>query len=109
MFWRLVRRSIQERAPHAALALLAVAAGAALAAALLGVAFEIRERMAKELRAFGANILLVPMGEPLEVVVGNVRYVAPQEEAYLDESDLPRLKTIFWRHNIVAFAPLAVA
>jgi len=105
MFWRLVRRSIQERAPHAALALLAVAAGAALAAALLGVAFEIRERMAKELRAFGANILLVPMGEPLEVVVGNVRYVAPQEEAYLDESDLPRLKTIFWRHNIVAFAP----
>jgi putative ABC transport system permease protein len=25
--------------------------------------------------------------------------------AYLPESDLPKLKTIFWRHNIIAFAP----
>ncbi len=105
MLWRLVWRSTRERAGHAALALVAVAVGTALAAALLGVAFDIQERMAKELRAFGANILLVPRGEPLEVTVGGLRYVAPQEEIYLSEADLSRLKTIFWRHNIVAFAP----
>jgi putative ABC transport system permease protein len=105
MLWRLLRRSIQERLGHAILAVLAVAAGAALAAALLGVAFEIRERMAKELRAFGANILVVPKGEPLEVSVGSLRHVAPRDEAYLAESDLARVKTIFWRHNIVSLVP----
>lgn len=96
---------MQARAAQAALILLAVSVGAALAAALLGVAFEVRERLARELRAFGANILVVPKSEPLEVAVGSLRYVAPQEADYLEEADLPRLKTIFWRHNVVALAP----
>ncbi len=105
MLWRLVARSMQQRAGQTALILLTVTLGAALAGALLGVAFQVRERMATELRAFGANILVVPRSEPLEVAVGSLRYVAAQEAAYLEESDLPALKTIFWRHNIVAIAP----
>jgi putative ABC transport system permease protein len=105
MLWRLIRRSIRARPAPAVLAVLAVTAGAALAAALLGVAFEVRERMARELRAFGANILVVPRAEPLQVAVGGLSYVAPQDEAYLAESDLPALKTLFWRHNIVAVVP----
>lgn len=96
---------MRERRAHVALTLLAVAVTAALATALLGVTFAIRERMARELRAFGANILIVPRSAPLAVTVGSLRYVPSQEEAYLEESELARLKTIFWRHNIVAFAP----
>lgn len=92
MFLCLVFRSLTTRAAQTGLALVAVAVGAGLATSLLGVAFEVRERMAKELRGFGANIRLVPRS-------------AAAAPAFLSESDLPRLKTIFWRHNIVALAP----
>ncbi|HLC40945.1 MAG TPA: ABC transporter permease [Methylomirabilota bacterium] len=105
MLLRLLGRSLRERRGHVALALFTVAVGAALVSALLGVAFAVSERMAKELRAFGANIVVLPRAEPLEVPLGSLRYVAPQEEAFLDEADLPRLKTIFWRHNIIAIVP----
>lgn len=105
MLLRLLARSLGARAAHTALALLAVAVGAGLATSLLGVAFELRERMAKELRGFGANILLVPRARPLETPTGIARPFAPPAVALLREQDLPRLKTVFWRHNIIALAP----
>jgi putative ABC transport system permease protein len=105
MLLRLLRRSLRERRRQFGLTLSAVATGAALVTALLGVAFAISERMASELRAFGANIVVLPKSEPLEIAVGGVRYVAPREAAFLDEASLPRLKTIFWRHNIIALVP----
>jgi len=105
MLLRLLRRSLKARRRQFGLALSAVAIGAALVTALLGVAFAISERMARELRAFGANIVVLPKAEPLEVAVGGVRYAAPREAAFLEEASLSRLRTIFWRHNIVALVP----
>lgn len=85
---------------------LSAATASALVSTFFNIAFTASEEMAKEMRSFGANILLVPKSDPLEIEIGGLRFVSPAESAYLEEADLPSLKTIFWRHNIVAFAPL---
>ncbi len=82
-----------------------MATASTLVSAFLNIAFTVTEEMARELRSFGANIVLVPKSEPLEIAIGGLRFVSPGESAYLEGADLPRLKTIFWRHNIAAFAP----
>jgi len=38
--------------------------------------------------------------------IGGVDYRPVNAGAYLPEADLPKLKTIFWHNNIVAFAPI---
>jgi putative ABC transport system permease protein len=39
------------------------------------------------------------------VEIGGVDYRPVDEGAYLNEADLGKLKTIFWRHNILGFTP----
>jgi len=78
----------------------AVAFGTALAASLLTVSFEISNRVAVELRAFGANISVEPKVEGMAGLAGLAELAR-----YLNESDLKKIKTVFWRHNILGFSP----
>ncbi|MBI2997581.1 MAG: ABC transporter permease, partial [Deltaproteobacteria bacterium] len=105
MLVRLLGKSLWRQKSRTLLVLLSVGTAATLISAFLGIAFTVTEQMARELRSFGANILLVPKAEPLEVEIGGLKYVAPEEAAYLEEAQLAKIKTIFWRHNIVSFAP----
>lgn len=105
MLGRLLAKSLWRGQTRTALVVLSVATASTLVSAFLNIAFTVTEEMAKELRSFGANILLVPKSEPLEIVIGGLRFISPEESAYIEEADLPRLKTIFWRHNIMAFTP----
>lgn len=59
-FLRLLRRSIANRPGKWLIAVLAVAAGASLVSASLSLAIGMRAKMSQALRAYGANILLVP-------------------------------------------------
>ncbi len=104
MLLRLLGRSLQRRKRRAVLAILAVSTGTSLASALTFVSLDITEKVGKELRAFGANIMVPPKNQGIEVEVAGMRYSALSGE-YLEEADLPKLKAIFWRHNIVAFSP----
>jgi putative ABC transport system permease protein len=88
---RIVRNSFLKRPKAVLLVLLSVVMGAAVATAFLGIAGEISHKMALELRRYGANIVLEP--------------AAGEGGGALREEDLPRIKTIFWKHNIVGFAP----
>ena len=87
------------------IAVLAVTTGASLAAALLGISLDITGQMGRELRAYGANILASPANGDLRLEIGGVPVRVPGERTLLDENELVKLKTIFWRHNIVGFAP----
>lgn len=104
MLFRLLGRSFGRRWRRAGLAILAISVGASLASALASVSMDISEKLGKELRAFGANIMVTPRNQGIEVEVAGMRYSAHTGE-YLKEADLPKLKAIFWRHNIVAFSP----
>ncbi len=109
MLLRLLWKSVRGRKSRIALASGAVAVAATLASALLSVALDISEKVAKELRAFGANIVVLPKQDALEVEIGGLRYVTAAQAAYLAEADLPKLKTIFWGYNILGFAPFLSA
>jgi len=110
MLFRLLKDVLRRRTRRLLAATLAVTTGASLAAALLGISLDITSRMGRELRAYGANIVAAPAGEAgqeLRLEIGGVPVSVgvAQERRLLDENDLVRLKTIFWRHNIVGFAP----
>jgi putative ABC transport system permease protein len=79
--------------------------GITVATATLTVALEVGDRMAREFRSLGANLLVTPQSDTLPLEIGGVDYRPVDEGAYLSETDLGKLKTIFWRHNILGFTP----
>ena len=63
------------------------------------------DRLAEEFRSLGANLIVTPRSDTLPLEIGGVDYRPVNEGAYLREADLGKLKTIFWRHNILGFTP----
>jgi putative ABC transport system permease protein len=60
MFWRIVRRLFAAQRGRLLVILMALAASAALTAALLNLQVDARDRLTKEFRVFGANIIVAP-------------------------------------------------
>ncbi len=89
MFARLLSKAIARRKLRIALAVLAVIMGATIASTLLTISFDINDKMGRELKSYGANILLLPSSEG----------------SFINESELYKMKTIFWRHNIIGYSP----
>ena len=106
MFLRLVADSVTRRPRQKLLTAAALALGMALATAALSVSLDVGDRLAQEFRSLGANLLVTPQADSLPLEIGGVDYRPVNAGAYLPESDLPKLKTIFWHNNIVGFAPI---
>jgi putative ABC transport system permease protein len=106
MFLRLVTDSFGRRPRRKLLTGAALALGMAVATAALSVALDVGDRLAKEFRSLGANLLVTPQADSLPLEIGGVDYRPVNAGAYLPEADLPKLKTIFWHNNIIAFAPM---
>ena len=85
--------------------MLTVTLGTAVAAAMLNVSLDVGDKVGRELRSLGANIVLTPAADSLPVEIGGIDYRPVSEGAYLSEASLGSLKEIFWRNNIIAFAP----
>jgi putative ABC transport system permease protein len=83
----------------------ALVVGMAVATATLTIALEVGDRLAREFRSLGANLIVTPIADTLPLEIGGVDYRPVDEGAYLSEADLGKLKTIFWRHNILGFTP----
>jgi putative ABC transport system permease protein len=106
MFLRIVADSFGRRPRHKLLTGAALALGMGVATAALSVSLDVGDRLAKEFRSLGANLLVTPQADSLPLEIGGVDYRPVNAGAYLPESDLPKLKTIFWHNNIIAFAPI---
>jgi putative ABC transport system permease protein len=106
MFLRLVADSVTRRPRQKLLTTAALALGMAVATATLSVSLDVGDRLAREFRSLGANLLVTPQADSLPLEIGGVDYRPVNGGAYLPEADLPKLKTIFWRNNIVGFAPI---
>ncbi len=76
MFLRIVADSFGRRPRHKLLTGAALALGMGVATAALSVSLDVGDRLAKEFRSLGANLIVT------------------------------QLKTIFWHNNIVGFAPI---
>jgi putative ABC transport system permease protein len=101
MVLRLLRGALRLHPLRLALVVLSTAMGAGIAAALLSVALQVEDRLARELRGFGANVVVEP-----RTAAAPGAGAAPEA---LAESDLARVLTIFWRHNLVGLAPSLTA
>ncbi|MEA9389164.1 ABC transporter permease [Acerihabitans sp. TG2] len=106
MMWRMLLQSWRKNLRRKFLAVLTVFLAAGLISALLAVSIDIGDKMAHELKSYGANILIEPAGQAvLPALFGN-RSAPLSGQDLIDESELPNIKDIFWRNNIIGFAPL---
>ncbi|HMF90628.1 MAG TPA: ABC transporter permease [Candidatus Angelobacter sp.] len=105
MFFRLLFESFRRQKRRKSVAFLAIALGMSIATAMIAVAAGIGDKISQELRSTGANLVITPIEDTLDVNLGGVDLKPASEGAYIAESDLPKLKGIFWGHNIVGFAP----
>jgi putative ABC transport system permease protein len=105
MFFRIVSDSFARKPRRKVLMAAALALGMAVATATLEVALDVGDRLAHEFRSLGANLLVTPAADTLPLEIGGLDYRPVDSGAYLPEGELGKLKTIFWRNNIVGFAP----
>lgn len=106
MFIRLLKESFIRNPRRKLLTCVALVLGMAVATSTFTVAVDVSDQLAREFRSFGANLMVTPQGDTLPVEIGGVDYRPITEGAYLSVSELPKLKSIFWRHNIVGFTPI---
>jgi putative ABC transport system permease protein len=106
MFARVVYESFRRQRRRKLLAGVAIALGVSVATAMIAVATDIGDKINRELRTYGANLVVTPDADSLDVEIGGVNLKPASDSAYLKEADLPNIKGMFWRHNIVGFAPM---
>ncbi len=106
MFLRLVYESFRRQKRRKALAGIAITLGVAVATAMIAVATDIGDKINRELRSYGANLVVTPQEDTLDVEIGGVNLKPPSDGTFLNEADLPKIRGTFWHHNIVGFAPM---
>ncbi len=106
MFVRLVYESFRRQKRRKLLAGAAITLGVTVATAMIGVATDIGDKINRELRTIGANLIVTPQEDSLDVEIGGVNLKPPTDGAFLSEADLPKIKGIFWHNNITGFAPM---
>jgi putative ABC transport system permease protein len=106
MFVRLVYESFRRQQRRKLLAGAAITLGVTVATAMIAVATDIGDKINRELRTIGANLVVTPQEDSLDVEIGGVNLKPPSDGAFLNEADLPKIKGIFWHNNITGFAPM---
>ena len=88
MFLRLLWESFRRQRRRKVLAGVAILLGTTAVTAMLALATTIGDRIHQELAVYGANIVVTPKADALEVKVGGVDVKPATGGAYLKESDL---------------------
>lgn len=106
MFCRMLLSVLVRQKKKLFLIALTVALGVSLATAMLNVMFDVGDKVNQELKAYGANLNIVPRGS----AVINEMYQLDNNDSgqavqYIKEEELVKIKMIFWAYNIVDFAP----
>ena len=109
MFLRLVRQSLARSPRRKLMTIAAVALASSISTAMLAVLLDIGDRVNRELRSFGANLLVSPKAAGLAVEIGGVDYRPVADATFIPEDQVPRLKATFWQNNITAFTPFLSA
>jgi putative ABC transport system permease protein len=105
MFLRLLYESFRRQRRRKLLAGVAILLGTTAVTAMLALATTIGDRIHQELAVYGANIIVTPQADSLDVKVGGVNLKPANGGAYLHEKDLEKLHGIFWANNITGVSP----
>ena len=106
MFRRMLLSVLVRQKKKLFLIALTVALGVSLATAMLNVMFDVGDKVNQELKAYGANLNIVPKGAALVNELYQLDNTDTQAAIqYIKQDDLVKIKMIFWAYNIVDFAP----
>jgi len=105
MFFLMLRQSFVRGWRRKTMATATIVLAASLITALMNVSIDVGDKMAKELKSYGANINVVPKSENISLEIGGNDYNPLEGQFFIEENDLPQIKEIFWQNNIVGFAP----
>lgn len=103
MFAQIIVKSFTKNIRRKILAVAIIMVGIGLVAALLNIWADIENRVAKELRVYGSNIVVKP--KTRSGAMSDIGFDPLKQSSFLNVADLTSLKTIFWRNNIIVFAP----
>jgi putative ABC transport system permease protein len=106
VFARLVYESFRRQKRRKLLAGAAITLGVTVATAMIAVATDIGDKINRELRTIGANLLVTPQEDRLDVEIGGVNLKPPSDGVFLNEADLPKIEGTFWHLNITGFSPM---
>ncbi|MDR1050016.1 MAG: ABC transporter permease [Deltaproteobacteria bacterium] len=119
MFFKMLFGALWRQKRKHFLIAFTVGLGVSLATAMLGVMFDVGDKVNQELKSYGANLNVVPKGTSVLGDLYNLADVgdgdggagdgddapAVLEGDYIKEDELYKIKMIFWAYNIVDFAP----
>lgn len=105
MFPRLLLESFRRQRRRKLLAALAILLGTTAVTAMLAIGTSVGDRINRQLSAYGANIVVYPSADTLEVRVGGIDIRPAAAGAYLQEAELTRIKTIFWANSVEDISP----
>jgi putative ABC transport system permease protein len=106
MFIRVLRDSLFRQKRRKAVVFLAVALGTASAAALADIALDVGDKMNRELKAFGANLVVVPKESTRPVRIAGEDLSRLRPPSYLSQDQVLKVKDNFWKNNILSLAPI---
>ncbi len=105
MFLRMIKGAFARQKKKMLMIALTIALGASLATAMLNVMMDVGDKVNQELKAYGANITVVPKASSVLEDLYEVEEGSVTEGSYLREDELGKIKTIFWAFNIVDYTP----
>lgn len=103
-FMRLIRQSLTRQLGRRALIAVVIFLSTAVSVAMLGVLYDVGDKLNAELASYGSNITVKPKAA---AVVSDLYGTSGGTDptAFIAESDAVKMKTIFWSYNITDFAP----
>lgn len=105
MFWRMLKGALVRQSRKMFLVAITLALGVSLTTAMLNVMLDVGDKVNRELKAYGANITVTPRSASVLQELYGLETGTGATGQYLQESDVGKIKTIFWANNIVALAP----
>ncbi|MBU2604188.1 MAG: FtsX-like permease family protein [Actinobacteria bacterium] len=105
MFSRVLTTSLRRSKSRVGVLVLAALLAGSLVTALVSLSFGVERKAGRQLRAYGANIILSAAGEAAQPGVGNLKFGPVAEPGYLDESRVTRALDAAGRGEIAGAAP----
>ncbi|MDR2104725.1 MAG: ABC transporter permease [Deferribacteraceae bacterium] len=102
MFIQMIKGAFKRQTGKFVMIAVTAALGVCAAAAMLNIMLDVGDKVNQELKAYGANITVRPK---FASILSDVYAEDDAERDFIAEKDVLKLKTIFWAHNIVDFAP----
>ena len=104
MFWRMVRGTLFRQRSKMLMIAFTVALGVSLATAMMNVMLGVGDKVNKELKTYGANITVMHKDASILDYLYGISGETVSNK-FLIESEIPKIKQIFWGFAILDFAP----